>query len=76
MGLAGEASAIYDYLSAATTTTTTINIAAVAVAINNHKNVKDSCEEKDTKAKATATIKCNQRVALIAQFDFDLGLTH
>lgn len=72
MGLAGEASAIYDYLSAATTTT--INIAAVAVAINNRKNVKDSCEEKDTKA--TATIKCNQRVALIAQFDFDLGLTH
>lgn len=72
MGLAGEASAIYDYLSAATTTTINIAAVAVAVAINNSKNVKDSCEEKDTKA----TIKCNQRVALIAQFDFDLGLTH
>lgn len=38
LGLAGEASAIYDYLSAATTTTTTINIA------NSHHKYPQKCQ--------------------------------
>lgn len=55
LGLAGEASAIYDYLSA-TTTTTAINIA------NSHHKQPQKCQGCMREEKKDSTIKCNQRV--------------